>query len=122
MELSDKIKRIYIYYRPIFLVLPAFIIFLIFFIIPVTGLFILAFDKPVAGVIDIQAQWTFKSFVRIYSRSLYFDAVVTSVSLASLVSFIALIIGYPLAYLIAKTEHVGRNTFLMIFKIVWGVI
>ena len=114
MELSEKIKRIYIYYRPIFLVLPAFIIFLIFFVIPVTGLFILAFDKPVAGVIDFQWQWTIKSFIRIYSRSLYFDAVVTSVSLAAIVSFIALIIGYPLAYLIAKTEHVGRNTFLMI--------
>ena len=92
MELSDKIKRIYVYYRPIFLVLPAFIIFLIFFVIPVAGLFILAFDKPVAGVIDIQAQWTIKSFVRIYSRSLYFDAVVTSVSLAAIVSLIALII------------------------------
>ena len=114
MEISDKIKRIYIYYRPIFLVLPAFIIFLIFFVIPVIGLFTLAFDKPVAGVIDIQGQWTLKSFIRIYSRSLYFDAAVMSVSLAAIVSFITLIIGYPLAYLIAKTEHVGRNTFLMI--------
>ena len=114
MELSEKIKRIYIYYRPVFLVLPAFIIFLIFFVIPVIGLFTLAFDKPVAGVIDFQGQWTLKSFIRIYSRSLYFDAAVMSVSLAAIVSFITLIIGYPLAYLIAKTEHVGRNTFLMI--------
>ena len=109
MEISDKIKRIYIYYRPIFLVLPAFIIFLIFFVIPVIGLFVLAFDKPVAGVIDIQGQWTLKSFIRIYSRSLYFDAAVMSVSLAAIVSFITLIIGYPLAYLIAKTEHVGKT-------------
>ena len=55
-----------------------------------------------------------KSFLRIYNRSLYFDAAVTSVSLAALASLITLIIGYPLAYLIAKTENVARNTFLMI--------
>ena len=112
MELSGKIKRIYIYYRPIFLVLPAFIIFLIFFVIPVAGLFVLAFDKPVAGVIDIQAQWTFKSFVRIYSRSLYFDAVVTSVSLAAIVSFIALIIADTFATYYAIDDIPGMYAIL----------
>ena len=65
-------------------------------------------------VLTLQGEWTFKSFLRIYNRSLYFNAAVTSVSLAAIVSVITLIIGYPLAYLIAKTEHVGRNTFLMI--------
>ena len=106
--------KLYYLYRPILLVLPAFIIFLIFFIIPVISLFVLAFDKPVTGVLALQGEWTLKSFIRIYNRSLYFNAAVTSVSLAALASLITLIIGYPLAYLIAKTEHVGRNTFLMI--------
>ena len=106
--------KLYYLYRPILLVLPAFIIFLIFFIIPVVSLFVLAFDKPVTGMLALQGEWTLKSFLRIYNRSLYFDAAVTSVSLAALASLITLIIGYPLAYLIAKTEHVGRNTFLMI--------
>ena len=77
-------------------------------------MFVLAFDNPVTGVLDLQGKWTLKSFLRIYNRSLYFDAAVTSVSLAALASLITLIIGYPLAYLIAKTENVARNTFLMI--------
>ncbi len=114
MSLSERLKRIYIYYRPIFLVLPTFVFFLIFFIIPVVSLFVISFDKPMTGVLASQGEWTLKSFIRIYNRSLYFDAAVMSVSLAALVSVITLIIGYPLAYLIAKTEHVGRNTFLMI--------
>tara|TARA_B100000029_G_C17425079_1_gene905765 strand:- start:160 stop:1044 length:885 start_codon:yes stop_codon:yes gene_type:complete len=114
MDFSEKLKRIYIYYRPIFLVLPTFVFFLVFFIIPVVSLFVIAFDKPMTGVLASQGEWTLKSFLRIYNRSLYFDAAVMSVSLAALVSVITLIIGYPLAYLIAKTEHVGRNTFLMI--------
>ena len=111
---KNNFLRIFYTYRPILLVLPALILFIIFFIIPVLSMFVLAFDKPVTGVLDLQGKWTLKSFLRIYNRSLYFDAAVTSVSLAALASLITLIIGYPLAYLIAKTENVARNTFLMI--------
>tara|TARA_B110000263_G_scaffold178744_1_gene156416 strand:- start:617 stop:1501 length:885 start_codon:yes stop_codon:yes gene_type:complete len=114
MEMSEKFKRFYLYYRPVLLVLPVFILFLVFFIIPVASLFVISFDKPMTGVLQLQGEWTFKSFLRIWNRSLYFNAAVTSVTLAAMVSVITLIIGYPLAYLIAKTEHVGRNTFLMI--------
>jgi putative spermidine/putrescine transport system permease protein len=114
MYMSEKIKRFYLYYRPVLLVLPVFILFLIFFIIPVASLFVISFDKPMTGVLQLQGEWTFKSFLRIWNRSLYFNAAVTSVTLAAMVSGITLIIGYPLAYVIAKTEHVGRNTFLMI--------
>ena len=115
-DIKDKnnFLRIFYTYRPILLVLPALILFIIFFRIPVISMFVLAFDKPVTGVLDLQGKWTLKSFLRIYNRSLYFDAAVTSVSLAALASLITLIIGYPLAYLIAKTENVTRNTFLMI--------
>ena len=111
---KSSLIKLYYLYRPVLLVLPAFIIFLIFFIIPVASLFVIAFDKPVTGVLALQGEWTLKSFIRIYNRSLYFDAAINSISLAALSSFITLIIGYPLAYLIAKTENVGRNTFLMI--------
>ena len=115
-DIKDKnnFLRIFYTYRPVLLVLPALILFIIFFIIPVLSMFVLAFDKPVTGVLDLQGEWTLKSFLRIYNRSLYFNAAVTSVSLAALASLITLIIGYPLAYLIAKTENVTRNTFLMI--------
>ena len=101
MDFSEKLKRIYIYYKPIFLVLPTFVFFLVFFIIPVVSLFVIAFDKPMTGVLASQGEWTLKSLLRIYNRSLYFDAAVMSVSLAALVSVITLIIGYPFAYLIS---------------------
>ena len=114
MNFSEKIHRFYLYYRPILLVLPVFIFFLVFFLVPVASLFVISFDKPMTGVLALQGEWTIKSFLRIYNRSLYFNAAVTSISLGAIVSIVTLIIGYPLAFLIAKTEHVGRNTFLMI--------
>lgn len=100
--------------RLIWLVLPAFVFFLIFFIVPVTSLFLIAFDKPVAGIVDPQFDFTLKNFARIFDKALYYEAAFRSVYLAGLVALVALVIGYPLAYVIAKTEHPGRNTFLMI--------
>ena len=94
--------------------LPAFVFFLIFFIVPVTSLFLIAFDKPVAGIVDPQFDFTLKNFARIFDKALYYEAAFRSVYLAGLVALVALVIGYPLAYVIAKTEHPGRNTFLMI--------
>ncbi len=96
------------------LILPAFVFFLIFFIVPVLSLFLISIDKPVAGVVDPQWDFTAKNFIRFFTRATYYEAAVRSIGLATLVAIITLAIGYPLAYLIAKTENPGRNTFYMI--------
>lgn len=96
------------------LVLPAFLFFLIFFIIPTVSLFLISLDKPSAGVVDVQWQFALKNYIRFFSRSLYYEAALRSIGLAALVSVCTLALGYPLAYFIAKTKHPGRNTFYMI--------
>ncbi len=96
------------------LVLPAFVFFLIFFIVPVVSLFLISLDKPVAGIVDVQWDFTLKNYIRFFSRSLYYQAALRSIGLAALVSVCTLALGYPLAYFIAKTNHPGRNTFYMI--------
>jgi putative spermidine/putrescine transport system permease protein len=100
--------------RLIWLVLPAFVFFLIFFVLPTISLFAIAFNKPVAGVVHLTGDFTLDNFVRFFSRSLYYGAAIRSIGLAALVALVTLVLGYPLAYFIAKTEHPGRNTFLMI--------
>jgi len=101
-------------FRLWWLVLPAFLFFLLFFIAPVMSLFALAFDKPVAGVVTFAGNLTFDNFARIFTRPLYYLAILRSIWIAAVVAMLALAIGYPLAYVIAKTEHPGRNTLLMI--------
>ena len=100
--------------RKIWLVLPGFAFFLIFFLVPVVSLFLISIDDPIIGVVTPQFDFTLKNFARIFDKALYYDAAIRSVYLAALVALMALIIGYPLAYYIAKTEHVARNTFYMI--------
>lgn len=100
--------------RLIWLVLPAFIFFLIFFVLPVLSLLAISFNKAVPGVIDFQFDLTLANFERFFKRAIYYESAIRSIGLATLVAGITLVLGYPLAYLIAKTEHPGRNTFLMI--------
>ncbi|MEX0344340.1 MAG: ABC transporter permease [Rhizobiaceae bacterium] len=100
--------------RVYWLILPAFVFFLIFFVVPVLSLFLISLDKSVAGVVDPQWDFTTKNFVRFFTRATYYEAALRSIGLASMVAIITLAIGYPLAFLIAKTENPGRNTFYMI--------
>ena len=100
--------------RLMWLVLPAFAFFLIFFVFPVLSMLALSFNKAVPGVINFQPDLTLANFERFFNRAIYYEAAIRSIGLATLVAAITLVIGYPLAYLIAKTEHPGRNTFLMI--------
>ena len=107
-------RRLFAGNRVWLLVLPAFIFFLIFFIIPVVSLFLISLDKPTLGTVDVQWQFELKNFIRFFSRSLYYEAAIRSIVLASIVSVCTLALGYPLAYFIAKTKNPGRNTFYMI--------
>lgn len=96
------------------LVLPAFLFFLVFFVVPTVSLFALAFNKSAAGVISLSSAVTFDNFLRIFTRSIYYESILRSIGIAGAVSFICLVFGYPLAYVIAKTTSPGRNTLLMI--------
>ena len=96
------------------LVIPAGLFFLAFFAAPVLSLFAIAFDKPVAGVVTFQGDFDLANFERFFRRASYYMAAVRSVGIAAAVALVCVLLGYPLAYLIAKTDHPGRNTALMI--------
>lgn len=96
------------------LVVPAVVFFIIFFLVPTASLFALAFNKPATGVIDLSAALSIDNFIRIFTRSIYYEAIFRSIGIASLVCIVGLLLGYPLAYVIAKTSNPGRNALLMV--------
>lgn len=100
--------------RNILLASPGMVFFLVFFAVPIISLFLISFDKPSAGIVDIQWMFEINNYTRFFTRSLYFEAAIRSTGLATLVSILALILGYPLAYVIAKTVSPSRNTLLVI--------
>jgi putative spermidine/putrescine transport system permease protein len=97
-----------------FLVLPAFAIFLLFFVIPVLALLAIAFNPAKSGVVRFQPTLTLANFARWSSTSLYYNAAITSITLAVVVVVVTLILAYPLAYLVAKTNNPRRTSVYMI--------
>ena len=93
---------------------PGSAFFLIFFVIPLVSLFLISFDKSTLGIVDIRWMFELSNYERFFKRALYYNAAITSVSLAALVSLITLTLGFPLAYVIAKVDDPRWNTFLMI--------
>lgn len=97
------------------LFVPAVLFLLIFFLIPVISLFAISFDKASQGVITFQGNLTLDNFERVFTRALYYSAIWRSVAIGAGVAVICLLIGYPLAFIIARTFHVGVATMLTIF-------
>jgi len=100
--------------RNILLATPGIVFFVVFFAVPLISLFLISFDKPSAGIIDIQWMFKLDNYTKFFTRSLYYEAAIRSAGLATLVSIITLFLGYPLAYVIAKTVSPNRNTLLVI--------
>lgn len=96
------------------LVVPAALFFALFFVLPVLSLFAISLDRATAGVIAVQGHFTLANFIRFFSLPNYYWAAWRTIEIAVLVAFFAALLGYPLAYVIARTEHPGRNTLLMI--------
>ena len=101
--------------RTIFLVMPAVILFLLFFALPVLMLLAISLNPSEVGVISFSwNELTLETFGRFFERSLYWGALVRSIVLSLIAAAIALLLGYPLAYFVAKESRLGRANFYMI--------
>ncbi|MFT4729050.1 MAG: putative spermidine/putrescine transport system permease protein [Granulosicoccus sp.] len=96
------------------LVVPLVVFFILFFVIPVGLLFATSFNPAKVGQVNLVSEFTLDNYIRFFSRSNYLMAAGRSIILASLVSLITLIVAYPMAFVIAKTQNPARNTFLLI--------
>lgn len=101
-------------FRLWWLVVPAFLFFMIFFVIPTASLFGLSFNKSAAGVINLTSNISLDNFVRIFTRESYYQSILRSIGISAVVSIAALFFGYPLAYVVAKTVRPSRASLLMI--------
>ena len=100
------------------LIAPLLIFLIIFFVIPIALLFASSLNPPTVGVVALQTELTLENFVRVFSRSMFYMSALRSVAIAATVSLLTLIIAYPMAYVIAKTRNVARNTLLTILVLV----
>ena len=100
------------------LVIPLIIFFIVFFALPVGLLFASSFNPPSVGPLHPSLHLTLENFARFASSSSLYMGAVRSVALASTVAFVTLIVGYPIAFVIARTGNARMLTFLTILVLV----
>lgn len=100
-----------IFQRPSFytvgLLIPVFLYLLFFFVYPLIEMFIISFMDPT---------FTLRNYIRIYQRPVYIMVILNTFRLSVIVTFFALILGYPIAYLLSHTRK-GVAQILMIFLV-----
>ncbi len=106
-------KRMRTFNRAVLVLLPSMAVFVIFFITPVAMLLAMAFNDP-GGPLRVQPNFTLQGFVRFFTTRLYLDALLKSIKLGVITALVALLLGYPVAYVMAKTRARTRSTLYMV--------
>jgi putative spermidine/putrescine transport system permease protein len=99
--------------RAVLLLVPSVAIFLIFFLLPILTLLAIGFNES-GGPLRLQPSFTLANLIRFASQSVYVNALLRSVRLGVLTALMAVLMGYPVAYVMAKTQTAGRSTLFMI--------
>lgn len=94
---------------------PTILVFVIFFVLPVGSLLAISFDKSTAGVVTFQGRFTLDNYARIFTRAVYYTAIWRSIWIGAIVSAVCLVLGYPLAFIIARTFRPSAATLLTLF-------
>jgi putative spermidine/putrescine transport system permease protein len=96
------------------LVAPMTLFFIVFFVFPVVALLSDAFDMPSPGAIAPRGDFVLANFHRFFAVAQYYNSALLTVEISVVSSITAAILGYPLAYVIAKIERPMWSTALMI--------
>jgi len=96
------------------LVVPLLFFMAVFFVIPVGLIFATSFNPQAIGQVSLTTDLTLENYLRFFSRSNYLLAAGRSMMLGVIVAAVTVVVAYPMAFVIARTDHPGRNTFLLI--------
>lgn len=86
------------------LLIPPTALFVLFLIVPILVLLTISFNPSVRGLIAMQPEFSLENFVRFFSSPLFYGSLLTSIQLGAVAVVFTVLIGYPLAYVMAKTR------------------
>ena len=87
------------------LIVPVVVFFLVFLVYPLVRILYLSFFDP---------GFTLEHYARFFTQPAYFNVLLLTIKTGLLVTVLCLILGYPVAYLLANVSDSVRNL-LMIF-------
>jgi len=104
-----------------FMAFPASLVVLGIIVIPILFLFRYSFNHYDVTELMMSA-FTFENYVRFFSDAYYTKVLWTTLWIAALCTFLALILGLPVAYFLAKTQSRFKSLFviLLVFPLMVG--
>lgn len=91
-------------WNKILLIAPAVFFIIVFFALPLVRFFLLSFFSP---------HLTFTHYIRFFKTPVYVMVLLTTFKISLLVTFLCLILGYPIAYLLGEVSPGKRNVLLI---------
>lgn len=94
------------------LLLPAVLVLLAFFALPMATVFVYSVGRSAPGVLYIPAL-TADNYAALFSTPVYFNVMMRTLRLGLIVTLLALVLGYPFAYLMARGPGWIRSALLI---------
>jgi ABC-type spermidine/putrescine transport system permease subunit I len=117
LDLSDDIAR------ALLLLCPALLLMAIFFVAPIMTMLLASLHRTQAGITG--SDLTLANYVRFLSDTVYYRVVWRTLQLGLIVTFCCLILGFPLAYSLARTRGSARRglaVMLLLFPLMTSVV
>ncbi|MBB5754851.1 ABC transporter permease [Prosthecomicrobium pneumaticum] len=86
------------------LLVPAAAMFFLFMILPLLVLFVIGFNPPERGLLAVQPQLSLENLVRFFTNPLFYGSLLTSLQLSAITVVFDVLLGFPLAYIMARTS------------------
>ncbi len=105
------------------LLLPALVLLLVVFLVPV-ALMVPTSVRPYVPMVGITSGFTVRYYTRLVTDSYYLEIIGRTLALGSTVTLATLVIGYPVAFFLARTRSRWRNwlTLLVVFPLLLNLV
>jgi putative spermidine/putrescine transport system permease protein len=105
------------------LLLPAILLLLVAFLLPV-GMLVPTSFRPYVPLVGITSGFTVGYYTRLVTDSYYLEIIGRTLALGLMVTLSTLVIGYPMAFFLARTRSRWRNwlTILVVFPLLLNLV
>jgi len=95
------------------LILPAVLVLALVFVLPIGQLFLNSFHHH-AGMGTVDPVWTLENYIKFLGDPFYYGILIETFMLGFTVVSICLVIGFPVAYFLARTRSRWRSTLIFV--------
>jgi len=92
---------------------PATLIVALGLLIPIVILFRYSLNQYVPRILMVEA-WTLENYIKFFTDEFYINVFFTTVRVAMTCTLICLVLGFPLAYVLARTQTRYKNLLIML--------